>query len=62
MKQLGVSHEMPHTIPEDYTILISSAQVLSVWFLHVSLSQTQNLSWKDTANCTHSNKIGWLFA
>jgi hypothetical protein len=31
---------MPHTVPEDYPVLIAFADVFGVWFLQVDVSQT----------------------
>jgi hypothetical protein len=53
MKQSGISHEIPHTIPEDYMIPVSFAHVPGVWFLQVAVSQTQNPSWQDTGDTSN---------
>jgi hypothetical protein len=49
---LGVFHEMPLTIPEDHTTLISFLHVFSMWVLQVAVSQMKSFL-LDTGNCTH---------
>jgi hypothetical protein len=37
IKRLDVYHDIPHTIPEGYTVQISFTRVLCEWFLQVAI-------------------------
>jgi hypothetical protein len=51
LKHVGVSHEILHSVAEDYTAQFFT-HVLSVWFLQVAVPQ-------DTNDCIHHcHKIG----